>query len=45
MEHAVPLLGTNLIVFEPFIAQLSFDPLAELFMMVGELVGVAAFRR
>jgi hypothetical protein len=45
MEHAVPLFGADLVVFEPLIAELPFNTLAELFVMVGELVRIPTFCR
>lgn len=45
MEDAVPLVRADLVVLQAVIPELAFDPLPKLLMVVGELVGVAAFCR
>jgi hypothetical protein len=45
MEHAMPFFRSDLVILKALKAQLAFDPLTELFVMVGELLGIPTFRR
>src|SRR5690606_28668354 len=45
MEHAMPLLRPDLVILQALKSQLTFDPLAQLLVMVGELFRIPAFRR
>ncbi len=45
MEHAMSLLRPDLVIFQALKTQLPFNPLTQLFVMVGELFRIPAFCR
>jgi hypothetical protein len=45
MEHAMPFFRPDLVILHPLKPQLAFDPLTQLLVMVGQLLGIPAFRR
>ena len=45
MEHAMPFFRPDLVILQALKAELAFDPLAQLLMVVGQLLSVPAFCR
>jgi hypothetical protein len=45
MEHAMPFFRPDLVILQALKAELAFDPLTQLLVVIGQLLGIPAFCR